>query len=56
MDSKKPPETEFASGRASTAEHANDWIRRFVHQLEVNFADTSLGLPPDARVLEYQLA
>jgi len=56
MNSKRPPETEFESGPASTSEHANDWIRRFVHQLEVNFADTSLGLPPDARVPEYQLA
>ncbi len=56
MDGNKPPETEWGSGRASTSEHANDWIRRFVHQLEVNFADTSLSLPPDAHVLEYQIA
>ena len=40
MDSKKPPDTEFESGPASISDHANDSIRRFVHQLEVNFADT----------------
>ena len=56
MDSKKPPEAELASRRAAISEHANDWIRRFVQQLELNFVDTSLNLPPDARVLEYQLA
>ena len=56
MDSKKPPETELESRRASISEHANDWIRRFVQQLELNFVDTSLSLPPDAHVLDYQLA
>ncbi len=56
MDGKKPPETELESRRAPISEHANDWIRRFVQQLELNFVDTSLILPSDARMLEYQLA
>ena len=56
MGSKKPPETELESHRAASSEHASDWIRRFVQQLELNFIDTSLSLPSDARMLEYQLA
>src|SRR5208282_3128580 len=56
MSSEKPPETELQSRPAAGSKHANDWIRRFVRQLELNFVDTSLSLPPDARVPEYQLA
>ncbi len=56
MASKKPPETELESGRDSILEHASDWFRRFVEQLELNFTDTSRSLSPDARVLEYQVA
>ena len=55
MDGKRPPETELESRRATISEHANDWIRKFVQQLELNFVDTSLSLAPDAGVLEYQL-
>ena len=56
MDSKKPHETELGSRRVPISEHANDWIRKFVQQLERNFVDTSLSLPPDARIFEYQRA
>ena len=55
MNSKKSPETELESRRDSISEHANDWLRRFVEQFELNFADTSRSLPSDARVLEYQV-
>ena len=56
MDGKKPHEANSESRRASIPAHANDWIRKFVQQFELNFVDTSLGLLPDARAIEYQLA
>jgi len=56
MDSKQPPETELERRGVPISEHASDWIRRFVEQLELNFADSSHGLPPDARVREYRVA
>ena len=56
MKSKKPPKAELESRRASGSKHANDWIRRFVQQLELNFVDSSSSLPPDTGIFEYQLA
>ena len=56
MASKKPRESAPESRADSISEHASDWIRQFAQQFELNFVETSYRLPPDARVLEYQVA
>ena len=56
MDGKKPRKSKSVARGDAISPDASDWIRKFLHQLELNFVDTGLGLPPDARVGEYQLA
>jgi hypothetical protein len=55
MGSKKPPK--HSTPRPTIIwEHLDQWIRKFIVQLEENYLETGRNLSPDASFSEYQLA
>ena len=54
MARTKPREAESVSRGDSISEHANDWIQRFLKQLEDSFIDAGRAIPADAPVRDYQ--
>jgi hypothetical protein len=56
MDGTKPPESGSESPPHSIPQHAGEWIRQFVQQLELHFLDTTQNLASEAGFFDYQVA
>lgn len=54
MADQKLPESESASPENFISEGATDWILQFTKHLELNFADISRSLPPNAGLPDFQ--